>query len=113
MTSLNRVYSIAPSFIVSAPPRHIENGAGHIGGFVRYQPDDGIRDLVCGSDALHRHHVAEPLRTIGFATRGVNVGIDKPGPYRGDTNALAGYFVSEPKSEGIDGTFGGRVVDIG
>src|SRR6202022_3355030 len=70
-------------------------------------------DFVGGADALHRHHVAEPLGAVGLAAAGVNFGIDQPGPDCSDANALAGDFMSEPDREGIDGTLGRRVIDIG
>src|SRR5689334_25331064 len=98
---------LSASFYVSATARHIENGAGHIGCFVRHQPDNRVRDFGCRADALHRDHVAEPVRTVGLATRGVNVGIDQSGPDRRNTNAFACDLVSETDREGIDRTLRG------
>ena len=66
-----------------------------------------------GADALHRHHVREPVRAIRLAARGVNFGIDQAGPDRRDANALARDLVAKPDGEGIDRALGRRVIDIG
>src|SRR5712664_1709538 len=98
---------------IFAPARYIEYGAGHIGSLVRYQPNNGVGDFVGGANTLHRHHVAEPVGAVGLAAGSMNFGIDQPGPDRRDANAFAGDFVAQSDREGIDGAFGGGVIDIG
>ena len=80
---------------VSARP-NVEDGAGHVGRIVRHQPDNGVGDFLGAADALHRNQMGEPLRAIGIAAGGVDLGVDQAGANRGDADALVRDLLRRP-----------------
>ncbi|GCC44513.1 hypothetical protein chiPu_0028508, partial [Chiloscyllium punctatum] len=98
---------------VLATARHVEDRAGDVGRLVRDQPDDGVGNLIRGTDALHRHQMGKPMRAIGLAAGGMDIGVDQPGPDASDADAFTCDLVAEADREGIDRALGGGVVDIG
>src|SRR3954451_20135816 len=87
---------------VLPPTRDIKDGAGDVGRLIRHQPDDGVGDFIRGTDALHRHHVREPVRAVRLAASGVNFSIDEPGPDGCDADTLSCDFIAKADCEGID-----------
>src|SRR5690349_17852963 len=85
-----------------------DDRAGHEGGCVRGEVDEGGAELVGLADAAERnlaHDLGADLRIVERG--GVQIGAEIPGSERVDGDAVARPLDGEGAREGDDGAFGG------
>src|SRR6266404_5456319 len=63
-----------------------EHCAGHVGGGVREEEEDGLGNLRGGAGAAGRHQRRQAIDPVGLAGRGMNLGQDETGRYRVDAD---------------------------
>src|SRR5262249_16333349 len=94
----------------SAPPAHIDDRAGHVGGLVGQQPEDCLRHLVGRADALHGNGRHDTSDALGRAAAGGNLRVDHARPPGVYGDALGRPLARQAHRKGIDGALGCRVL---
>ena len=90
----------------------VEDGAGYVGGLFGEQPEDGGGDLFGLAAALEGDLGFQAIDAVGFAALSVHSGVDEAGADGVDADAFFGDLFGEADGEGIDGAFGGGVVNV-
>ena len=91
---------------------YIQDCSRYVAGFFGQQPEDGVGYLFGLASALHGDLGFDSLDSVGFASEGVEVGVDEAGADGVDADFLFGYFFRQAQRESVDRAFRCGVVDI-
>lgn len=91
---------------------YVQDGSGYVAGFFGEEPEDGGGYFFGVSAALHGDGDFDALDAVGFASKGVEFGVDEAGADGVDSYLLFGNFFGQAEGESFDGSFGRGIVDV-
>src|SRR3546814_8875792 len=83
----------------SPPAGHIQQGAGHVRGFLAEQPDNRFRHFRGCARTAQRHRGAEAGGAVRLAGAGMDVGFDDARSHGVDADALGAEFLRQRSDE--------------
>src|ERR1051325_8357521 len=91
---------------------HVKERARRVRRLVGQKPENRGRDLVDLPASLHRNRFFQAINAIRFTATGMHLGVDEARPNRIDADTFLGGVARPPDGPGVDGAFGGGIIDI-